>query len=283
MRRLLLNEHPAAGVHTQALPLTECGTWAGLLQMPPAEELKMNIFQSPKTTQGPSFHHHQAGAFPLLALLVATAAGVGLVVSRICLSGQWLYLSLVWNLFLAWLPLVFALGVCRQHRPAGRAGWKLWALAGLWLLFFPNAPYIFTDLSHLDFWFQRHYWADLSITLLIALTGFLVGFVSLYLMQAVVADRLGRAASWLFILASAGLGGLGIWIGRFLRWNSWDVFIHPVGLSADLVRLATHPLANMRSFAFQALFAALLFFGYLMLYALTHLRPAQRPVVEASA
>lgn len=242
----------------------------------------MNTFQSTGTSGDSTFYRHRTGIFPLLGLLVATAAGVGLVVSRVWFSGRWHYLSLVWNLFLAWLPLMFALGVCREYRAVGRLGWKLWALAGLWLLFFPNAPYIFTDLSHLDFWFQRHYWTDLSMILLIALTGFLTGFVSLYLMQAVVADRLGRAASWLFILASAGLGGLGIWIGRFLRWNSWDVFIHPVGLSADLVRLAAHPVANLRSFAFQALFATLLFFGYLMLYALTHLRPAQiRPAMAA--
>jgi uncharacterized membrane protein len=222
------------------------------------------------------FNHHQSTVFPLLALLLATAAGVGMVVSRVCLTGHWRYLGLIWNLFLAWLPLVFALGVCRQYCAGARNGWKLWSLAGLWLLFFPNAPYIFTDLIHLNYWFHGHYWSDLAMILLAALTGFLLGFVSLYLMQAVVADRLGRVASWLFILVVAGLTGLGIYIGRFLHWNSWDVFIHPVGLSADLGRLAAHPLANAGSFLFQALFAAFLLFGYLMLYALTHLQPAQR-------
>ena len=218
----------------------------------------------------------------MMTLLLATAAAVGLVVSRVWLSGRWTHLSLVWNLFLAWLPLVFALGVCREYRSVVRNGWKLWSLAGLWLLFFPNAPYIFTDLIHLDFWFQRHYWADLTMILLVALTGFLLGFVSLYLMQSVVADRLGRAASWLFIFVVAGLTGLGIYIGRFLRWNSWDVFVHPVGISLDLGRLAAHPLVNARSFVLQALFATFLFFGYLMLYALTHLQPAQRQPTPAA-
>jgi uncharacterized membrane protein len=222
------------------------------------------------------FNNHRGAVFPLLTLLLATAAGVGLVVSRVCLTGHWRYLFLVWNLFLAWLPLLFALGVCRQYRAGARTGWKLWTLAGLWLLFFPNAPYIFTDLIHLNSWFHGHYWSDLTMILLAALTGFLLGFVSLYLMQSVVADLLGRVVSWLFILVVAGLTGLGIYIGRFLRWNSWDVFIHPVGLSVDLGRLAAHPLANAGPFMFQALFATFLFFGYLMLYALTHLQPAQR-------
>jgi uncharacterized membrane protein len=226
-------------------------------------------------------NNHRVAAFPMLALALATTAGVGLVVSRVLLSGRWAYLILVWNLFLAWLPLVFALGVCRQYRAGARNGWKLWTLAGLWLLFFPNAPYIFTDLVHLNYWLHGHYWTDLTMILLVALTGFMVGFVSLYLMQSVVADRLGRVAGWLFILVVAGLTGLGIYIGRFLRWNSWDVFVHPMGLSMDLGRLAAHPLANARPFMFQALFATFLLFGYLMLYALTHLQPTQRQLVGA--
>ena len=150
-------------------------------------------------------NHHRSTVFPLLTLLLATAAGVGLVISRVCLTGHLRYLGLIWNLFLAWLPLVFALGVCRQYRAGARNGWKLWTLAGLWLLFFPNAPYIFTDLIHLNYWFHGHYWSDLAMILLAALTGFLLGFVSLYLMQSVVADRLGRVTSWLFILVGGGI------------------------------------------------------------------------------
>jgi uncharacterized membrane protein len=222
------------------------------------------------------FSDQRATVFPLLTLLLTTAAGVGLVVARACFTGHWRYLFLVWNLFLAWLPLMFALGVCRQYRAGARAGWKLWTLAGLWLLFFPNAPYIFTDLIHLNSWWHGHYWTDLTIILLTAFTGFLLGFVSLYLMQSVVADRLGRTAGWLFTLCVTGLSGLGVYLGRFLRWNSWDVFTHPVGLSLSVGRLAWHPLANARPILFSALFATFLFFGYVMLYALTHLPRAQR-------
>jgi uncharacterized membrane protein len=207
----------------------------------------------------------------LLALLLATGASVALVICRVWSSKRAGYLILVWNLFLAWAPLVFALGVCREHRAGQPRRWRLWTLSGLWLLFFPNAPYIFTDLVHLNRWFYAHYWPDMIVILLVALTGFLVGFVSLYLMQSVVAERVGRARGWLFILMVAGLSGLGVYIGRFLRWNSWDVFLHPVGLSVDLGRLAAHPAANTRSFVFQGLFATFVLFGYLMLYALTHL------------
>jgi uncharacterized membrane protein len=222
------------------------------------------------------FNHHRDAAFPVIALLLASAAGTVLIVTRIALTGRWQLGFLVWNLFLAWLPLAFALGVCRLHRAGVRHGWKLGTLAALWLLFFPNAPYIFTDLIHLNTWFRGHYWVDLTLILMFGLTGFMLGFLSLYLMQSVVAARFGRIVSWLFILAATGLGGLGIYVGRFLRWNSWDILLHPVGLTLDLGHLAAHPLANRHSLFFAALFATFLFFGYLMLYALTHLPPAQR-------
>jgi uncharacterized membrane protein len=219
--------------------------------------------------------------FPLLALMFASAISVILTGLRVVQTGHWGYVTLSWNLFLAWLPLVFALGASRMKPGPGRNGWRFYLMGGLWLLFFPNAPYIFTDLIHLNTWFLGHYWVDLTLILLVAMTGFLLGFTSLYLMHSMVAERVGRPASWLFILIVTGLSGFGIYLGRILRWNSWDVLVHPVGLSHDIGHWAAHPLANSTSVAFPALFAVFLFLGYLMLYALTHLQPA--PARDAAA
>jgi uncharacterized membrane protein len=218
----------------------------------------------------------RATAFPLLTLLFVSGAGAVLVGLRIIWTRDWNYVALVWNLFLAWLPLLFALGICRRYQAGERLGWRLGLLAALWLLFLPNAPYIFTDLVHLHNWFYVHYWVDLSLILLFALTGFLLGFVALYLVQDVVADWLGRVASWLFVAVVAGLSGFGIFVGRFLRWNSWAVLTHPLGLTRDLGHLAAHPRANYLGLVFPALFATFLFLGYLMLYSLAHLPAPQR-------
>ena len=92
---------------------------------------------------------------------------------------------------------------------------KILGIAALWIVFYPNAPYIFTDLIHLTKGFYPYFWVDLSLILLCALTGLVLGFVSLYLMQSVVERMLGRAASWLFVAAVAGLTGFGIYLGRF--------------------------------------------------------------------
>lgn len=221
-------------------------------------------------------NYRRAASVPVIALLMVSAACAAFVGARIAWTGRWNYLVLIWNLFLAWLPLLFALGVCDRHQAGGRSGWRFLSLSALWLLFFPNAPYIFTDLIHLNTRFFGHYWVDLTLILLVALTGFLIGFVSLFLMQAMVAERVGRPLSWLFILAVAGLSGVGIYIGRFLRWNSWDALLHPLGLSQDLGQLAAHPFAHAGQLAIPVFFAAFLFFGYVMLYALTHLPQPQR-------
>jgi uncharacterized membrane protein len=222
-------------------------------------------------------------AMPMLALTFASAASVALVFARILSTGNLRYSFLVWNLFLAWLPLIFALLACEKYQNASGRNWHFASLAGAWLLFFPNAPYIFTDLIHLTTPFYVHFWVDLTLILLCAITGLVLGFVSLYLMQSVVERMFGRPASWLFIAAVAALSGFGIYLGRFMRFNSWDVVFRPRQVYRGIGNLVANPLANANSLAFPILFGAFLFVSYLMLYALTHLRPAQPMILTRNA
>lgn len=215
-------------------------------------------------------------AVPVLALLFASGVCLALVMARIIWTANVRYGFLIWNLFLAWLPLVLALVACDEYRDGGRANWRFRGLATAWLLFFPNAPYIFTDLIHLTTRFYGHFWVDLVLILSCALTGLVLGFVSLYLMQGVVMRALGRSASWVFIAAVAGLSGFGIYLGRFLRFNSWDVLFKPVALYHGIGHWAADPFSHPNAYAFPVLFATFLFIAYLMLYALTHL-PQMKP------
>ena len=212
---------------------------------------------------------------PMLALLLASGTSVALVLARILWTGRISYTFLVWNLFLAWLPLVFALLACESYQNSSGRDWRFLSLAGAWLLFFPNAPYIFTDLIHLTNHFYPYFWVDLSLILLCALTGLVLGFLSLYLMQSVVERMFGRAASWLFIAAVAALSGFGIYVGRFMRFNSWDVVFKPRQVYHGIGNWVASPFANSNSLAFPLLFGTFLFITYLMLYALTHLQPAR--------
>jgi uncharacterized membrane protein len=218
-------------------------------------------------------------AFPMLALVFASSVSVLLVCARVVWMKDIAYVFLVWNLFLAWLPLVFALLACDEYRTGASRSWRFRGVAVAWLLFFPNAPYIFTDLIHLWYRFRSHFWVDLVLILLCALIGLVIGFLSLYLMQSVVARMAGRLASWLFIAGVAGLSGFAVSLGRFLRFNSWDVLVQPLALC----RSVGFWVENPRSFGFPILFGTFLFVTYLMLYALTHLQPAMPVAVEQQA
>src|SRR5262249_10250032 len=143
------------------------------------------------------------------------------------------------------------------------------------LLFFPNSPYIFTDIIHLTNRYYFHFWIDLVLILVCALTGLVVGFVSLYLMQSIAARIFGRLTSWLFVAVVTGLSSFGVYLGRFLRLNSWDVVVRPGKIYHGLGAWAGSVSVNRTSVGFLLMFAAFLFLAYVMLYALTHLSPAR--------
>jgi len=216
-------------------------------------------------------------AAPMAALTVASVTSLLLVAARISWTGRPDYLFLAWNLFLALLPLWFALHAAEVSRSTPHRRLRLLGLSAMWLLFFPNAPYIFTDIIHLATSLHSHFWVDLSLVLMCALTGLVSGFLSLYLMQSLVARARGVLMGWVFVFGVAGLSGVGIYLGRFLRFNSWDVIAQPVALARGIGRWAGNPLSHPQTFAFPILFTIFLFVAYLMFYALTHLRPVQAP------
>jgi uncharacterized membrane protein len=213
---------------------------------------------------------------PIGALAFASVLTCFLLGLRTVLIGHGRQFYLVWNLFLAWMPLLFALtAVCIAQTSPQRRGWFLCA-ATAWLLFFPNAPYILTDLIHLGSKSNSRYWTDLVMILLFALIGLVLGFLSLFLMQRLVARRHGWPAGWLFVSVVAALSGFGIYAGRFFRWNSWDVVFNPLDLITDTGNWLLSIPHSPRAIVIPVLFATLLFIAYLMLYALTHL-PTQLP------
>jgi len=219
---------------------------------------------------------------PVSALACASTLACVLLGFRIVLAGQFRQLYLVWNLCLAWLPLLFALtAVCLVQTRPQRRGWFFSATAA-WLLFFPNAPYIFTDLVHLGPGSHGRYWTDLVLILLFALVGLVLGFLSLFLMQRLVARRHGWPAGWLFVAVVAALSGFGIYAGRVLRWNSWDAVCNPLDLLADFGHWLLSLPHNRLSILMPMLFATLVFLAHALLYALTHLPATFPPPTESS-
>jgi len=201
------------------------------------------------------------------ALGVLSGLVVGLVAFRVAYTRSVDNAGLVWNLFLAWIPLALALLLYDRHvRRAGLA--SLGGLGLLWLLFFPNAPYIVTDFKHLAGSTGEKFWYDGVLIATAATTGLLLGFVSLYLLQAIVRRGVGARYAWVFVFFVLGLGSFGVYLGGVLRWNSWDVFVRPGPLTADLAHGLVDPVAHPRPIGITFLFTSFLVAGYLLFYSL---------------
>lgn len=209
----------------------------------------------------------------IAAVVVSSLLCLLLLAIRVFFTRQLTYSFLVWNLFLAGLPVVSALIADQFHQHSLRMSWAwVGGCAMLWLLFLPNAPYLITDLMHLKPRDNFFFWFDLVMFFAFAWTGLFWGLVSLFLMQGLVRKMAGSVTSWVFVVVVTGLSSFGIYLGRFPRWNSWDVASQPTILVADIWERVSHPFAHLQTYAFSALFTFFLMAAYLMLVAVTNLR-----------
>jgi uncharacterized membrane protein len=204
------------------------------------------------------------------ALVLLSLFSVALITVRYLYSGEPFFGWLIWNLFLAWIPFGLAIVIYDRHR-AGTRTLRLLPLAALWLLFLPNAPYIVTDFKHLVPSHAVPLWVDIVVIAAPAWTGMLLGLLSLYLVQSVVRELAGARLAWAAAIAILGLASFGIYLGRVLRWNSWDILAHPRVL-ADLDGVLVDP----RAIGMTVLLAGFLTSSYLVLYALLRLEGADQ-------
>ena len=197
----------------------------------------------------------------LAALVVSSAFGVALVLLRLAWTGELHYANLFWNLFLAWIPFVLALVLYDRARRGSR-GVALLVPAALWLVFLPNAPYLVTEFALLRLVEGMPVWFDVAMLTTFAWTGLLLGFVSVYLVQQVAARSLGTTSGWLTAAGALGLSGVGIYLGRYLRLNSWDLLLQPRGVLAGVLERLT----TMRMVGMSLVMGTFLMVAYGMLY-----------------
>lgn len=201
----------------------------------------------------------------LLPILFSTVLAIGLITARIFYSRHITFVFLVWNLFLAWIPYLAALWAAGIHRRHPRRWWAIFAPGILWLAFFPNAPYIITDFLHLAPRPPVPMWYDVGMLATFAWAGLFLAVFSLWIMQRLVKDYLGAAMSWVFVLFVVGISGLGVYVGRFLRWNSWDLLVQPKTVLFDIATRLAHPFSNPGTFGVSILFSVFLLMCYLTL------------------
>jgi len=198
-------------------------------------------------------------------ILLSTGLALLTYAGRIYQSDSYvIYLNLVWNLFLAWVPYLFSMLAAYFYLTTPTRWWRVAGAAALWLIFFPNAPYIITDFLHLS---ERPYvplWYDILLISIFAWTGIFLAIASLHTMQRITRRYFGKVMSWVFVAVALSLSGLGIYLGRFERWNSWDLLIRPHSIVENVMARFADPLDNLRFFGFTMLFTAFLAVCYLM-------------------
>lgn len=172
-----------------------------------------------------------------------------LLLYRMKLTHSPFYLFLVWNLFLAGIPFaitqVFKLS--SKLRAVKIVGFLVFAA---WLLFLPNSPYIITDLVHLHNDRSNLVWLDLFLVFVFAFNGLLLGLLSMLDMSSLIRQRYGSRVAKYTMFKVCLLSGYGIYLGRFLRFNSWDITTKPATLLYQIAHSLREPKAWLITFAF---------------------------------
>lgn len=223
-------------------------------------------------------HKYKLGVILLLGLASATC--IALVLTRKMLSGSFYHLGMVWNLFLAWIPFGLAFVTYFLAWQKNKVRYVLPLFAFLWFIFFPNAPYILTDFQHLILPGSNiPVWFDVILLTWFSWTGFLLGIVSLNLMQETIKRTYGHFLSWLLVLFAAGTSAFGVFLGRFLRLNSWDILYDPQGVFAEIMGQIRDP--SLGAIGFIAIYTFFFIFVYLTFYAFGHiLQEEKRELVK---
>jgi uncharacterized membrane protein len=209
---------------------------------------------------------------PVAALVAASAWCVVLLLVRTHEFGGPIHAYLVWNLALAWIPLVLAMMLLALYKRR-RSPLELIAVGAAWLLFLPNAPYVLTDFIHLG---EAHRLYDTILIGSFAFTALALGFASLLLVQLVVTRAAGAMLGWVAALSALFFASIGMYLGRVLRFNSWDAVQRPHLLwSVARVRLSD-PFGNPQLIGFVIALCGFLTLAYVGFYGFTTLAASVR-------
>jgi len=203
---------------------------------------------------------HRRLEFTLL-LMASCFLSFGLIVLRVMATKQIHFIFLIWNLFLAFIPFFIANWLYLFKDNFSKIATIF--IVCFWLLFFPNAPYILTDIIHLHPDKSFGYWYNLLIVVSCAWNALIMGLLSLNDVQNVVAEKFGKNIAWFVTIGSIFLCSFGIYIGRILRWNSWDIFFDTKDLMYDITDRIVNPMAHGRTLGITLFYGMFLLVIYL--------------------
>ena len=184
----------------------------------------------------------------------------GMWLSRYIFTGSYRYFFIGWNIFLALIP--FAVAAVLQKHTYKLPGMKSVALLMVWLFFLPNSFYIITDLIHLGSSTGHLLWYDAAFLFSASMVGVVCGLLSVMRVEKYLQGIIGRSKAMVISVLVMILSGFGIYLGRFDRFNSWDIVLDPAEVFTTVIGYIKNPVVNIRVWGISFVFAALFIVMY---------------------
>lgn len=188
------------------------------------------------------------------ALIFSSLISLGLLLVRIFRYQDLDYWFLAWNLFLAWIPLFFAVTLVSSLERHLWLSWQCLLLTFLWLVFLPNSFYLATDFIHLQNASTLTLLYDVALILSYTLNGFLIGYLSVIAIHDQLNKRIKASYSNGLVAGVLLLCSFAIYLGRYLRWNTWDILLNPAGLLFDVSDRIINPNSYQQTYTTTILF-----------------------------
>ena len=205
----------------------------------------------------------------LVLVTIALIFSIILLMVRMKLNKSYFFLFLIWNVFLAIIPYTITMYLNTKPN-ISKIKLAFWSL--VWLAFLPNAPYIVTDLIHIKIGNHSLLWLDVLVVLSFALSGLLLFFISIMDMQKLLKSKFEKLPVEAVSIVIIFLCGFGVYLGRFLRYNSWEIISQPHLLFKDIITIIFSPFQHFEAWLFTLGFGAFLVVGYFMFKNLNQLK-----------
>mgnify|MGYP001792027394 CR=1 FL=1 len=187
-------------------------------------------------------------------LLLSISFTMSLLLVRFIYSSTTDYSFYGWNTFLAAIPYM----VSTQLLKLKKIHILTVIMLAVWLAFLPNAPYMITDMLHYEERLPVPFWYDILLVISAAWNGLILGLVSLMNVENFLSRHLKPVSVKLCVFMSLFLCGYGVFIGRFLRFNTWNVITDPRILAYSSAHHVLLPQHYSKLWVFTILFAVLL-------------------------
>jgi uncharacterized membrane protein len=185
---------------------------------------------------------------------------------RIVVASNFNYLFLIWNLFLAWVPYLLSTRLFAIRSEFYKNS-SIIALFLTWLVFFPNAPYIITDLIHLRSKPPVPLWFDLILLISFIWNGMMLAYFSLRDIHQFLNRFFKENYTWALVIFILFLSGYGIYLGRIERWNSWDILTNPMNLVIHIIKTMIEYKLLIQAMSITLVFGVFMSGIYVTLYA----------------